>query len=147
MLDETTTIGLMLTLVGLLASFFWVSLGAWMRDLVALRSEAKYWQPIDGPDAKKERAGIRAKADGLGEFTTGLTTVVVLGFGVFLLIRALQLTTHLQGDLASSLESALWVFLVILVVLTLFLIIRGYRLVAEIKRLVASGDAAKTPKR
>jgi hypothetical protein len=136
MFDESTTVGLLLTLVGLLASFFWVSLGTWLRDLVALRSEAAYWKPIEDNSAKKERALIRAKVDGLGEFTTGLTTAVVLGFGTFLLVRALQLASNLDGDLASSLESALWVFLVVFVVLTLFLLIRGYYLVRKIKELV-----------
>lgn len=137
MLDESTTVGLFLTLVGLLASFFWVSLGTWLRDLVALRSEARYWKPIEDNNAKKERALLRAKVDGLGEFTTGLTTAVVLGFGAFLLVRALQLASNLDGELASSLESALWVFLVVFVVLTLFLLIRGYYLVWKIKELVA----------
>jgi hypothetical protein len=137
MLDETTTIGLMLTLVGLLASFFWVSLGSWMRDLVALRSEAEYWKPITTPEARKERAMIRAKADGLGEYTTGVTTVVVLGFGTFLLVEALWLANKLEGNLVSTLKAALWVFLVILVVLTAFLIVRGYLLVRDVRRLAA----------
>jgi hypothetical protein len=136
MLDESTTVGLFLTLVGLLASFFWVSLGTWLRDLVALRSEAEYWKPIEDGGAKKERALIRAKVDGLGEFTTALTTAAVLGFGTFLLVRALQLASNLDGRLASSLQSALWVFIVVFVVLTLFLLVRGYYLVRKIKHLV-----------
>jgi hypothetical protein len=143
MLDETTTIGLMLTLVGLLASFFWVSLGSWLRDLVALRSEAEYWKPISTPDAKKERAMIRAKADGLGEYTTGVTTVVVLGFGTFLLAEALWLANNLHGDLASVLVTALWVFLLILVSLTVFLVIRGYWLANVVKRLATEATSTQ----
>lgn len=145
MLDEITIIGLMLTLVGLLASFFWVSLGSWMRDLVALRSEAQYWKPISTAEAKKERAMVRAKADGLGEVTTGVTTVVVLGFGTFLLIEALCLAEKLEGDLASLLATALWVFLVILVLLTAFLVIRGYWLVGVVRQL-AGGTVTTTTK-
>jgi len=130
MLDEVTTIGLFLTLVGLLGSFFWVSLTAWLRDLVALEAQATYWQ---ARQKDEEKAKIRHQVKGLGDWTTYVTTLAVLIFGVVLVVEALQMADGLKGELGDHLRTALWSFLVLFIVLTLFLLLRGYLLVRSIK--------------
>lgn len=130
MLDAVTTIGLFLTLVSLLGSFFWVSLTAWLRDLVALKAQASYFKNRGN---QEELAKVRHQVAGLGDWTTYATTLAVLAFGVVLLVSALTLTADIKGDLGARLLAALWIFLVLFVVLTLTLLGRGYGLVKKIR--------------
>ena len=140
--DSTTTVGLYLTLVGLLASFFWVSLSTWLRDLVELRASFRYWERQRGyPDQPQKLQQLSDRLEGLGDWTTAVTTLSVAAFVIFLLTRALDLASELKGSTANNLESTLWVFLFLYVILTGWLLGRGYTIV----RSTAKGlDKAKT---
>ncbi len=131
MAEETTVVGLYLALVGLLGSFFWVSLSSWVRDLVSLKARAEHH--TTGAGDAQERLKVKHEVKGLGDWTTGATTLAVSAFVLFLLAKALDLANNATGDLNDNLESALWFFLTIYIVLTLFLLGRGYWLANQIK--------------
>lgn len=128
--DEVTVVGLFLTLVSLLASLFWVSLTAWIRELTELHAESKY---LMNRDEREEMARVRHRHKGLGDPTVYITALTVLVFGVVLLVIAMVLTSDISGSLANLLLFALVLFATVFVFLTLGLLARGRWLLQQIE--------------
>ena len=92
MLDEVTTVGLFLTLVGLLAGFYWFNLAGWVSGLIELKSEAAYYKGSDGKD--DERGMIRAKVQGRGSLSNIVTALAVSIFTVVLVLSVRPRIRH-----------------------------------------------------
>ena len=94
MLDEVTTIGLFLTLVSLLGSFFWVSLTAWLRDLGRAEGSGFLLQESRQPGGVGEGPPSSSGPRGLDDVRDNARRARVC---VVLLVSALTLADDFRG--------------------------------------------------
>jgi len=107
------TVGLMLTLAGLVGSFFNIQLSQWLRDLVALDQKVKLNKAEGTSDQMKAMVECRIEFEKLTNSQTYAINVLVLAFVVFVLVNGLLMIQSANADpLYPNVNIALWVFLV-----------------------------------
>jgi len=125
--DALQVIGFFLTLVGLLGSFFYIHLSDWLRDVMALATKWRFNKDADDRwDAKLE---CRYEIEQVANWTTLITSVVVTAFVGFIFYLGVQLWLG-QPDKDAAWIYVAWAgcsFLAIYVVMTVYLLVRGYR--------------------
>jgi hypothetical protein len=125
--NPLTTVSLMLTLAGLVGTFFNIQLSQWLRDLLALEQKAELNRP-QGNDAQ-QRAIVECQVElrRLVSTQTYAVTAVVVAFVVFVLVDALFMATWGQSDpIYPYVNTALCVFLVLFVVGSAWLTYQGW---------------------
>jgi hypothetical protein len=126
--DITAAIGFMLTLVGLIGTFFYVHLSNWLREILELKS--KYGlNSVGNSEARKE--GIlecKYQLRRLFNHIPVLVAAVISFFIVEVVIIAKNLIAAVQPPppVVPYYESAAKYFLVIYFGLTLYLLVHGY---------------------
>jgi|ERR1700680_2808120 len=111
-----STIGLMLTLAGLVGSFFNIQLSQWLRDLIALEQkvELNKWHGTD--TQQKAIVECRIEYEKLANVQTYVLHVLVLGFVIFVLVNGILMIRGAKNDpLYPNVNLSLWVFLVFFV--------------------------------
>ena len=132
--NPLTTVGLMLTLAGLVGSFFNIQLSQWLRDLVALAQKVKL-NKAQGNDAQ-QKAIVECKIEfkKLANTQTYVINALVLLFVVFVLVNGLVMIHSADADpLYPYIHLALWVFLVFFVGVSLWLFFDGARIVKGVR--------------
>jgi hypothetical protein len=122
-----TTIGLYLTLIGLLTSFFYIHLSNWLRDLFRLKAKWEINQHKTDPQQITAIRECRFELKGLYNHLPVLISIVISAFVtmVYYSARVLLLTVS-QDPVSQQLAIILYIFFGIFIILTLYLLIHGY---------------------
>jgi hypothetical protein len=129
----------LLTLAGLVGSFFYIQLSQWLRDLVALRQKIEL-NRFAGDEAQK-RAIIECRIElrRLATWHTYAVNLSVIAFVLFVLVLGLlAIRTAADDPMYVYLATALWVFLVLFVGLASGLFWLGHRNAAAAGRMLAA---------
>jgi hypothetical protein len=136
--DALSIIGFFLTLAGLLGSFFYVHLGEWYREVLALEVKWRLNRAGDEDDQKAARRECRYEAEQMANWTTLVTSLVVTGFIV--LVSVLSLVMWLDQP---SKSDAWWyiavaglAFLAIYLAMAGFFVVQGYRKARQVHQEV-----------
>jgi len=125
----------MLTLAGLLGSFFYLQLSQWLRDILALRQKAKLNEA--GGDESQLRALVecRVELERLSTWHSYAVNLVVIAFVIFVLFLGLHMIEGVSTDpMYGYVHLAIVVFLVVFVVLSGGLMALGYSNAREVKK-------------
>lgn len=126
--DVTSTIGFMLTLVGLIGTFFYVHLSNWLREILELNSKFEFNKVGDTEPRKQARLECRFQLRRLLNHIPLLVALVISVFIIAILIIARNLIAATQPQPAVIpyyKNAAIW-FLIIYFGLTLYLLLHGY---------------------
>ena len=142
--DTYTVVGLLLSLAGLLATFFSVQLSQWLMNLLATNSKWEAYK--NGRDAEDKAARRECSAELRASYNVvPFATTIIIGLFIFFIIRGSfsALGSIPNSALKEILQTALLAFVCCYGFLALALMITGYivgfQLSAKIK---ASGKAA-----
>lgn len=126
--DALSVIGFFLTLAGLLGSFFYIHLGDWYREVLALEVKWAVNRMGDEDDKKAARRECRYEAEQMASLTTLVTSIVVTGFIglIFLLSLLLWITEPGKSDVWFYIGITGLVFLTIYLGMTSFFVVAGY---------------------
>lgn len=138
--DILSVIGVFLTLVGLLGSFFFVHLSDWYRKILSLSTKWDINKYGDDPDQKASRRECRYEVEELASWTTLITSLVVTSFVllVFWFSLALWRSVPAKNDAWIYIGAAGVVFLLIYIGMTIGLLGMGYRKIIKIRREITS---------
>lgn len=123
----------LLTLAGLVGSFFYIQLSQWLRDLLALRQKVEL-NRFAGDEAQK-RAIVECRIEyrRLATWHSYAINLSVIGFVLFMLVLGLLMIRPAAADpLYGYLVTALWAFLAVFVGLASVLLLLGYGQAREI---------------
>jgi len=124
--NPISTVGLMLTLAGLVGSFFNIQLSQWLRDLMALEQKISLNRLEGNESQQRAIVECRIELKKLASPSTNVLNVLIVAFVVFVLADGLFMICQAQDDpLYPNVEIALWVFLVFFVVVSGWLIYAG----------------------
>lgn len=141
--NALSTVGLMLTLAGLVGSFFNIQLSQWLRDLVALEQKVKL-NKAEGTEVQ-QRAIVecRIEYEKLASAQIYAVNLLVLAFVVFVLADGLIMVRQACGDpLYPNVNLALWVFLVFFVGVAGWLVLSGWRIANRVLAVLKPAPAA-----
>lgn len=128
------TVGLMLTLAGLVGSFFNIQLGQWLRDLVALQQKTTL--NIAQANGAQQTAIVECRIE-LKKLASGETYIInglVIGFVVFVLVDGFLMIRSASDDpIYPYVYVALWVFLLFFVGLSAWLTYGGWRIAKKVR--------------
>ncbi|MGK9231700.1 hypothetical protein KXS07_08730 [Inquilinus limosus] len=127
----------LLTLAGLVGSFFYIQLSQWLRDLLALRQKIEL-NRFAGDEAQK-RAIVECRIEyrRLATWHTTAVNLSVIGFVLFVLVLGLLMIREAASDpMHGYMATALWVFLVLFVGLASGLLWLGRRKAKEIGEIL-----------
>ncbi|OWJ67118.1 hypothetical protein [Inquilinus limosus] len=133
----------LLTLAGLVGSFFYIQLSQWLRDLVALRQKVEL-NRFAGDEAQK-RAIIECRIEyrRLATWHTYAVNLSVIAFVLFILVLGLLMIRPAAADpMYDYLAIALWVFLAVFVGLASVLFWLGHSKAREIGAIL---EPKRTP--
>jgi K+-transporting ATPase A subunit len=140
--NPISTIGLMLTLAGLVGSFFNVQLSQWLRDLLALEQKVRLNRAQGNTDQAKAIVECRIEKQRLSNWQTYTVNALVLAFVMFVLGDALLMVRSQSGDpIYCNVVTALWVFLVFFLGMSGWLMSSGYRAAGRIAAMLDSKEA------
>ena len=132
--NPLTTVGLMLTLAGLVGSFFNIQLSQWLRDLIALTQKVKLNKAQGTESQQKAIVECRIEIEKLANSQSYVINVLVLLFVVFVLANGLFMIRSADSDpLYFYVNLALWVFLIFFVCVSLWQIYDGWRIAKTIR--------------
>lgn len=136
--NPLTTVGLMLTLAGLVGSFFNIQLSQWLRDLVALAQKVKLNKAQGNENQQKAIVECKIEIEKLANIQSYVINGLVLAFVVFVLVNGLVMIEAASADpLFSHVHVALWVFLVFFIGVSLWLTFDGWRIAKGIREALA----------
>jgi hypothetical protein len=124
-----STQGLLLTLISLLGTFFYVHLSGWLKDLMKLKAK---WEQNRYNQTDEERAAVlevRYELPGLHNYVTPLVTTMITAFILLVAILSWLLWQEYSGPAAIRivLVVAGAGFLILYMVLTLTFLLQGWR--------------------
>lgn len=132
--NPLSTVGLMLTLAGLVGSFFNIQLSQWLRDMQALLEKIELNEAHGTDPQKRAIVECRIEHRKLTSPETVVINVCVAIFVVFVLVNGLVMIQSAHQDpLFPHVSVALWVFLAFFVAGSGWLMWRGRAAAAEIK--------------
>ena len=135
--NPLSTVGLMLTIAGLVGTFFNIQLSQWLRDLVALEQKVAL-NKAQGTDPQ-QRAIVECRIE-FHKLTAPQSYVIsglVLAFIVFVLVNSLLMARLASADpLYPYVSLALWVFLVFFVGVSLWLNFETWRTARRIETVL-----------
>jgi hypothetical protein len=136
--NPLSTVGLMLTLAGLVGSFFNIQLSQWLRDLFALEQKV-ILNKAQGTESQ-QKAIVESKIElrKLVNTPSYILNGLVLAFVVFVLVNGLLMIRASSADpLYSHVNTALWVFLIFFFVVSSWLNYNGWRTANRIRAVLA----------
>src|SRR5262245_39775461 len=135
--NPLTTVGLMLTLAGLVGSFFNIQLSQWLRDLIALTQKVKLNKAQGTESQQKAIVECKIEFEKLANGQSYVINVLVLLFVVFMLANGLFMIRSADADpLYFYVNLALWVFLIFFVCVSLWQIYDGWRIANKIRDIL-----------
>jgi hypothetical protein len=136
--DALSIIGFFLTLAGLLGSFFYIHLGEWYREVLALEVKWRLNRAGDEAGQKAARRECRYEAEQMANWTTLATSLVVTGFVVLIAVLSLVLWLNQPSktDAWWYIAVAGLAFLAIYLAMAGFFVVRGYRTARQVRQEV-----------
>jgi hypothetical protein len=133
-----TTISIFLTLTSLLGTFFYVQLSNWVRELIALDTKWRLNSGTDTDTTRPAQRECRYALPALNNIIPGIMSCAISTFiAVISVLAFLILLPHLWGvKLAVYLFTAFVAYLLIYILFTLYLLVRGYGIAGRIQREV-----------
>jgi len=143
--DTYTVVGLLLSLAGLLATFFSVQLSQWLMNLLATQSKWDAYKIGQDDEAKAARRECSAELSASYNLVPLLTTIVV-GIFVFSIVSGsfLALGAIPSTALKQILQNALQAFVCCYGLLALALIITGYIVGSRLSAKIEQARAKKS---
>lgn len=136
--NPLTTVGLMLTLAGLVGSFFNIQLSQWLRDLLALEQKVTLNKAQGNENQQKAIVESKIELSKLSNVQSYIINGLVLAFIVFVLGNGLAMTRYASADpLYIHVSVALWVFLIFFVAVSVWLSFDGWRIAKRVKATLA----------
>ncbi|WFU25436.1 hypothetical protein QA649_04100 [Bradyrhizobium sp. CB1717] len=136
--NPLATVGLMLTLAGLVGSFFNIQLSQWLRDLVALAQKVKLNKAQGNDNQQKAIVECKIEIEKLANVQSYVINGLVLAFVVFVLVNGLVMIAAASADpLYPHVHRALWVFLLFFIAVSLWLSFDGWRIARGIRTTLA----------
>lgn len=134
--DVTAAIGFMLTLVGLIGTFFYVHLSNWLREILELRSKYELNRVGDTEPRKQGRLECRFQLRRLLNHVTLLVSLVISFFILAVVYVAQQLIEAAQPEPAvvPYYRTAATVFLIIYFGLTVYMLAFGYSVAFRLRK-------------
>ncbi len=130
-MNPLSMVGLMLTLAGLVGSFFYIQLSTWLRDVQALSTKIELWTLGQTDDREKAIRECKIEQARLASWHTLVVNVAVIWFVWFILQVGFQMIDMAKTDpLYRLTRHAFEVFQVLFMVLSigLFAVGIGYSL-------------------
>jgi hypothetical protein len=136
--DALSIIGFFLTLAGLLGSFFYIHLGEWYRDVLALEVKWRLNRAGDEDGQRAARRECRYEAEQMASGTTLLTTLVVTAFVLLVSVLSLVMWLNQPGktDAWWYIAVAGGAFLIIYLLMAGFFTAKGYRKARQVRQQV-----------
>ncbi|WP_117193580.1 hypothetical protein [Rhizobium terrae] len=132
-------IGLMLSLAGLVGTFFNIQLSQWLRDLVALEQKVELNKRHANESQQKAIVECRIEFRKLSNGDSYRINIAVLIFVIFVLCDGILMASTASGDaLFPHVMTALVVFLIFFVGMSLWLFRRGSATTNSIKTMLDS---------
>lgn len=122
-----SVIGIFLTLIGLMGTFFYIHLSNWLQELLKLNS--KWEQNKPGTDASQMSAKRECKYElrGLFNHVPILISCMITTFSIIVWRNSSFLLDKFQSDTISSLlHTALDLYMYIYLALTTYILLHGY---------------------
>ena len=133
--NPLTTVSLMLTLAGLVGSFFNIQLSQWLRDLLALEQKVKLNKAQGNETQQKAIVECRIELEKLANAPTYIVNGLVIAFVIFVLANGLLMIHGSQADpIYPNIQVALWVFLFFFISLSVWLMYCGCRVARFVKQ-------------
>lgn len=127
----------LLTLAGLVGSFFYIQLSQWLRDLVALRQKIELNRFAGDEAQKRAIVECRIEYQRLATWHTYAVNLSVIAFVLFILVLGLLMIRSAADDpMYDYLATALWVFLALFVGLASGLFWLGHRNAVAASRML-----------
>lgn len=137
--NPLSTVGLMLTLAGLVGSFFNIQLSQWLRDLQALLQKVELNEAHGTDPQKRAIVECRIEHRKLTSPETTTVNICVALFVVFVLGNGLIMIQRAQSDpLFIHVSVALWTFLAFFITGSSWLLLRGRAITGEIEAKLAA---------
>jgi hypothetical protein len=137
--NPISTVGLMLTLAGLVGSFFNIQLSQWLRDLMALAQKTRMNRRHATTAQEKAIVECRIEFQRLGNPESFFINFLVLLFIVFVLGDGLSMVQAASADpLFNNVRVALWIFLIFFAIMSGWLFYRGWTTSSSIKEMLDS---------
>jgi amino acid transporter len=139
--NPLSLVGLMLTLAGLLGSFFYLQLSQWLRDILALRQKTQL--NIAGGEEAQRRAIVECRVElrRLATWHSYVVNLVVIAFVVFVLVLGLRMIEAASSDpMYGFVHLAIVVFLAVFLVLSAGLLFLGSSNAREVAKLLNPAD-------
>ena len=111
-------VGLMLTLAGLVGSFFYIQLSNWLRDLLALRQKVELNKAVGDENQKKAIVECRVEYRKLATWHTYAVNASVIAFVTYVLVNGLSMIRFAGQD---PMQPFIWWALVVFLILFLAL--------------------------
>lgn len=135
--NPLTTVSLMLTLAGLVGSFFNIQLTQWLRDLAALHQKTTLNKANNTESQQKAIVECKIEIERLTNTDTYVVNGLVILFVAFVLGDGLCMIQSAASDpIYPNILVALWVFLVFFVVVSCGLWYRGTSTVKAIREML-----------
>lgn len=136
--DVISVIGLFLTLVGLLSTFFYMHLGDWYSSILELHSIADENAKGDDDRRKNARTECRYKYQRFNNYIELMITLSITLFIIFVMVLSWKLM-RLDSPESMIYTYFKWVFLIFLIIyiaFTSFFLVSGYKKLKAIKKLL-----------
>jgi hypothetical protein len=136
----------MLTLASIVGSFFYIHLGQWLRELLALRHNTELNRLFSDENQKKAIVDCRVEYTRLATWHTYVVNFAVIAFVVFVLADGLAMIQYAKTDpLYGYIQWAFIVFLILFLVLSLVLTFLGHQNAREIRNMLTqTGPRSRT---
>jgi hypothetical protein len=127
MANPLSTVGLMLTLAGLVGSFFNIQLSQWLRDLLALEQKVTLNRAQGTEPQQRAIVECRVEYTKLTNLQNYVLNILIIAFVLFVLVDGLCMIRGAQADpLYPNINLALWVFLVFFIGVSGWLTFSGW---------------------
>jgi hypothetical protein len=134
----------MLTLAGLVGSFFNIQLSQWLRDLFALQQKAFLNSGGSNMDRQRAIFECRIEFKKLTNIQTYLINWLVLSFVIFVLVDGILMIRSAKADpLYIYVSIALWVFLIFFAAVSGWLIYNGWSVARAIGLIIQPKQPVK----
>lgn len=136
--DVTATIGFMLTLIGLIGTFFYVQLSNWLREILELNSKWELNKVGDTEARKQGRLECKFQLRRLLNHIPALMAILISIFiiAVIVIARNLIAATQPQPAVVPYYRTAAVWFLIIYFSLTIYLLLHGYIVGFQLKQKI-----------
>lgn len=134
--EVTTGVGFMVSLVGLLSTFFYVHLSNWFRDVLDLHAKHKRHAADSTRQAEELARTCRNEIEKIYNHVPFVVWICISLFLTYVTILAIQMTDEVKpySRVFDYYGRAVWGFMGLYFILSLYFLIRGYLICRQIRK-------------